>query len=306
MDDPFTHRARIYRRLLEACPPLALPPAWDQVDLNADARTLPLDLPAVMAQLATEFSPAELIDSGVASRGYDGTLVHTAAFEAENCILLALRREPHAAPYDIIVPSGCLSSPTTLPALSLADDYHFRATAGRWDFVLVVSSLIELVLLRALGLAASLAVGLDNCRPGELEQCLRLLRCPPNASDQASEAPGRSSTEFDPSPSSLPHPQTPTNTAVSNPIPVCIEVIFVGWQLDSLEPGEPIAMEMIRDNLYLVGSSLDVELLGIDVWSPSGGEIAQLRRVISTRSRKRIADKFVQMPVEAMLELPGR
>ena len=165
----------------------------------------------------------------------------------------------------------------------------------------MVSSLVELVLLRGLGLPASLAIGFDNCGPGELEQCMRQLRWPPpNATKQASEAPGRSSTEFDPSPSSLPYPQTPPNTARSNPEPVNLsrnpglDVIFVGWQLDSLEPGEPIAMEMIRDNLYLLESSHKVDLIGIDLWSPSPKRSRSCSVSFRPAIRNAIAGKIVQ------------
>lgn len=166
----------IYSRLKELARPYQLPAPWNEYPADADSCCLP-DPAAALAKLRSEFSEADLLASGVACQA-EGELVPNPMLMDGQRGLIVLRNQEGQA-FDVMLEQGCLSgSPPMLRThLDQRTEHALRARddpeMSYWLFVCF--HIVDVILLRALGLAATLACRMDNFNCFGLKRLLRLV-----------------------------------------------------------------------------------------------------------------------------------
>jgi hypothetical protein len=111
--------------------------------------------------LAGKFSPDQLIQAGIAKR-HPLELLPSDALKCPGSPLVFLRPEPNEEPVEVLTSSGALSG-CRLPLIaSLSERRTLDALDTHLGDLLLASSIEDMVVLRTLGLPASLACGLDT------------------------------------------------------------------------------------------------------------------------------------------------
>jgi hypothetical protein len=179
---------RIYQMLFELCPAYGLPRPWAAIRADADVRACPEDPSAMLAHLASHFDAEDLISAGVAERAGMGAPNEGALVPAPpltpGAPLIFLRYSPNQAPIEILTAAGGLSG-WHLPVIASLDDHHTIAAIemrrtieiqtglGAGDpFLLAACTIEDVVVLRALGLPATLAIGMDTINRNRLRQLM--------------------------------------------------------------------------------------------------------------------------------------
>jgi len=152
----------VYTRLLDLCPPFALPPSWAFLTPDSDCRQTPASGPKVLAALEREFGPELLRQAGVTVELPSGAAVLSPMLAAAGRGLLALRDREHS-PFGIVTPDGSLSR--QVPLFAFCKDRRTRQAARRFEQrIFAVPALADVVLFRSLGLAAAPMTALDRLR----------------------------------------------------------------------------------------------------------------------------------------------
>jgi hypothetical protein len=153
--------APIYEQLLTHCSPLRFPPPWDFFQAPEHCRGPVADPAAALADLRAGFNEATLRAAKVLSPSPENGLRLSPLFAGPGAALIALR-DPRDGPLrGLLTARGCLPK-HQLPTDIVQKD-HWTREALRVTGVLFASPDIqEVALLQALGLPATLSLGLDR------------------------------------------------------------------------------------------------------------------------------------------------
>lgn len=151
-----------YDRVLPYCEryqivgPLSFLPADDNVLCG------PRDPEAMWTALKAEFSEEYLTGAGIACRAEDGSLMLAPELSGPDRILVALRISERGHVFDLLTEAGCLSK-RQRPVFAVCGDWFAdQPQLLEQRDVLVAFTLMDLVIIRALGLRATIASGLED------------------------------------------------------------------------------------------------------------------------------------------------
>lgn len=156
----------VYRALRRRCHPSCLPGPWESLSAaERSCRRCPDDLQLTVSELAKEFPPKVLVQSGVAITSADGQLQPSPLLVPSAWLVFLQTR--HGPTFDVLTPAGCLSG--NLPLLSAWGDGWTQQARERWGgIILAADALDDVVVLRTLGFAAASVAGLADLRPDAL------------------------------------------------------------------------------------------------------------------------------------------
>lgn len=160
--------APIYEQILAHCPPLSFPPPWDFLPAPTHCRGPVTNPTAVLAELRARYDEATLHAAEVVCTTADGLRL-APLFAGPDAALIALRERPEGPLLALLTARGCL--PRNLLSINAVQQDHWTREALRVHGVLYATPAIhEVVLLQALGLAATLSLGLERLTVSGLAQ----------------------------------------------------------------------------------------------------------------------------------------
>ena len=115
---------------------------------------------AAIAALRQTNGDAELLQSGLATPGAGGELGLAEALEQLDGKILPLRHKPQAAPYELLCDEGALSG--HLPLAAALADHAIVSALAQHELLFLCFSLCDMAALRAVGLPAAPALGLES------------------------------------------------------------------------------------------------------------------------------------------------
>jgi len=212
----------------------------------------------VLGMLERVFGQQALFDAGLAVLNWP-----TPSWSRPGTPLVALRREPTAAPFDIVGDWGTLRG-DTLPVLAaLGDGETLHALADLNGSLLVAPDIDDMIILRSLGLPATTASGLTNLNAEQLRRmqtafgwkpcCHRNL--PPSVVPDRPPTPTDGESQDDDG-------ETEPEAAADGPsleTLVCAlgaahpELILVGFQLGQLSVEPPPGLAQVVESLASLG-----------------------------------------------------
>ena len=160
---------QIYADFLLHCLPNLLPPGWRRFAKNVDVWAPPNDENSTLAALREKHSDKDLIRSGVASRDEKNNLaLNPIFFGLVDNRILPLRAIPQCNPFDLLTEEGTSSG--QLPIYASAHDHHVGKGITKRGILCVTFSMLDLTSLRAVGMPATLAFGLEQINRHSLKE----------------------------------------------------------------------------------------------------------------------------------------
>jgi hypothetical protein len=300
-------KEQIYSRFLEHCEPALLPGPWSDLTNKHGVVRAPRFPTATLAQLAGEFPEAHLLASGVAKSDEDGGLLPSDGWShgAED-LILPLRVSDAAPPFDLLTGSGLISA-CGLALIAVLNDSSTKNAIAENDYLCLAANMLDLMVLRSLGLAAALPSGLDRldyaqmlelCQAFEWRmpdfgrQTLR-LDIPTQLPDQprdpseevrelgddeapqaAADPPAAASSESLRQDAAEHEVREQEEERVEEPIiPV---LVAVDWSPAQLSLEQPPIWSRIRESLGMYASQLEIAI-HIDQWRPAEEQLSRFR-----------------------------
>jgi hypothetical protein len=180
-------RSEIYHKVFERCAAFALPAPWDFLVPDPDCRGPIPDPDATLAALQNEFTDDQLVDARVIERLPENRVRLSPVLVYPTGGVVALRDEPGRKPFELLTCAGALSG-RDLPVFASMRDARTKDLAtgnARCNALYVTCEIREVALLRSVGLAASMASGLDE---RSLETFRRLSQTPEFSLTEPSKA----------------------------------------------------------------------------------------------------------------------
>jgi len=270
--------APIYDWLFANCPAAMLPAPWN--NLATDARLCPADAAHLLSESGESFSAQDLMSTGVACSGANGQLMPAPALADPQGRLGFLRAEPNGAINNVLTKDGCLAA-CQLPTLASLQDARTRKAVAKQDNQLVVAfDLGDLLVLRACGMAATLATGLDRITYPDLEKLVKSLRWP------CPREPWKCPT-------------------LKRRKPKPIELVLLGWSPTSMTVGVPDGVADIHAHFKKICEVLRWDFLDqICLWQPDAELLERLRFLLSWGAN-RIHETLAEDLDEKRVDLPG-
>ncbi|MCA9114034.1 MAG: hypothetical protein KDA79_03045 [Planctomycetaceae bacterium] len=241
--------AEVYQRLLEHCEEYECNPPWPFRDPHAFRG--PVDAGGTLVALQSEFSLNALEQSGVVvfDRSGSGEPVLNPAVVGRDAVLVALRGSEGAPPFELLTAAGNLSG-TSLPVEAVLDDEPTSRMLLEFNDNLCVGfTIADVAALRAAGVPATLATGLDDLS-GHV-----LRRVGPRFGLEVITA--------DTSVAPMPERQ--------------LQMVLVGWSPAEPSLDQPTGLGAVREHFTLLDRHLGVSVVEhVAAWHPSAEELQAL------------------------------
>jgi hypothetical protein len=239
-----------YECFLAGCAPLRWPPPWDFLGPDPDCFAPVGDAGAALARLRAGFGDRLLRQAGLLEAGPTGAPRLGAALCDPGGAVVALRRGPGQAPFDLLTAQGCASG-ARLPALAALEDARALDGLRAGRPLLAGPAVAEVALLRALGFPATLTAGLDRADLGQLRALAAAFGAAADGAGQ--DAP----------------PSTPPGARLA----------LLGWAPMTLRVESPAALAPAAARLSAACEHLGLELYRAYVWQP----VAESLEALSVR-----------------------
>jgi hypothetical protein len=303
----------ILQQLLRHCQ-RASPMLLGFLEVDEDVWECPSDPEQVVSSLTEEFSAEELLASGVVEVHEDGSVKLTASLSGDGRRFIALRDATTGEPFELLARDGCIS-PSALAVFEILRDGHTQRCLARGNSDLFVAfDMEDLVMCRACGLAATLAVGLDELPLEDVDRFGKSFGLHVFKSDRVEP---REETESEHGDQVDCHPDdtmcrfAQTTTDRGRPVesygaphaavqpssdlaaPTGIELVFLAWKPSELSDAMPCQLKVVVDYLQQLNRFMDVDLYGLGVWEANEETIERLRFIADRRSAAVFREAFL-------------
>ncbi len=225
-------------------------------------------------------APQPCLESGLVIQGEDETLSFTPMFSQLSCEILPLRASPQGDPFDLLTDAGTVSG--RLPLSVAHQDYHVFQQICELGLLFVTTSLADLLSLRAVGLPAGLAKGLENITGHALAKLRNAWGAAepgpatPAGDDEATPPPSLADTQEDGAPQ--PQPEEPSGPASLTPSALINppRLILVGWSPSRLGCQSPGHLDWVISTIMAIAHYLGVDLDEVLVWRPTPQETQRI------------------------------
>ena len=254
---------------------------------------------AVLADLSANYSADRLVESGVADRTADGALIIAPALSDPEGMFIALREPESGRIVELLTEFGCLSG-ADLPVFSVMADRFTRVAAGHHAGDLFLAhSLSDVVMLRALDCAATLAQGLDVLDLRQAQRLFESLRLQQrqsnrdveqtqqtgsadwNEDDDEEEEDDDDDDDEDEQVDSDPNATDSQNVVAGSSGEPCIpaiewKLILVGWSPSMLEKLVPPTIATVAQHLEALEMRSGLVCTEMYLWLPNVGAVEGL------------------------------
>ena len=296
-------QAAIIERFLGHCH-RATPVMLDFIEVDEDVWSCPSKTEEVLGALTNEFSAEDLIESGIAVHG-DDQAVTLAPPLTGGGLCLVLRDAVTGRPYELLTDAGCLWE-GALPIFEVLRDARTQQllSQGRRELI-VAFDLEHVVMLRACGLPATQAAGLDQLPLEQVDRFCEVFELTGFGRDRL--GPRRNPREQHNSDSEcgpddpvlrmmrsvindhdLSARQTATGPAsrlaTAQETPVGAQFVFLGWTPLELSSASPPHLPAVVDHFRQLQRFMEVELDEIGLWEVEQETVERLRFIAERRS----------------------
>jgi len=153
-------QSRIYQTIFDHCVACRLTGGWAEVSVDADCRIVPQCAADLLANLVERFSESDLIEAGVVAMENNEWILMPALANS-NSPIIALRKSPETDPIDLLTSVGLVSR-RDLPVIAVLEDYRTRQLASLDCRIFLTSNIGDMILLRGLGFASTIATGISQ------------------------------------------------------------------------------------------------------------------------------------------------
>jgi hypothetical protein len=300
-------QANIIERLLEPCERPTYQP-FGFLHVDEDVWKCPADPTQVAAALAAEFTAEQLAASGIVIVGDDGS-ANLAAGLAAGELLIVLRDVRSGEAYDVLTREGT-QVPGTLPVFEILRDRYTQQCQQQesldqapWKLI-VAFDMEHAVLLRACGLPATLASGLEHLPLEGIDRFCETFGLDLAWSDRAAM---RDELLKQGAASEL-HPDDPVRRVVLDAerdggptvpnTPPTEEILpragslgenelqlaFLAWTPLELSSAMPCGLKVVVDYFHQLKQFMAVELFDLKLWMIEENTIERLRFIADRRS----------------------
>jgi hypothetical protein len=274
---------QIYQELYAVCPPYPLPGPWAALKGDPAVRAAPPDLGTWLDQMSKKFAAADLVATGVAEAASNGGLKLSARLEGAGKPLVFLYPGFGDGPSAVLAAQGMLDR-RRFPVTAAFSDVATRRAVTSADQLLIAFSMDDVAVLRAMGLPATFAWGMDRLSP------TAMFRLCESCSWESS-----SPWLFPPS-GPPPRPGEPcmSDSPDHRSAPESLKLTFVGWSIAEMRRLEPTQLKPVIAHLGEIEEHLDLKNMGIGVWSPSPRSLERLRFHLRIRVHERTTREILQ------------
>jgi hypothetical protein len=142
---------------------------WEFLPTHDDVRCLPGDPAGMLTSLREKYSEEVLLEAGVAQID-EGVLRVRAKLNAPGEVAVVVRDRQHGTVIDILTESGSVFDEDLPVFTASASEQLLLMPDYEHHEVLAAFSIKDLAVLRACGIPATLAVGLDSLHPADLDR----------------------------------------------------------------------------------------------------------------------------------------
>jgi len=297
----------ILERLLDCCDSYEITGPWGFLTGDANCRGCLRDGPATLELLVREYSEESLVSAGVARREADGSLCLVDSLVAAPGGLVALRDTPNQPPDEILLGSGCLSG-RALPITAIERDHYTAAllqrVRGPGKLLFVPCGIDDLVLLRALKLPATLAVGLDQVKGDQLDQLCSRYGWNSSVSNPLAET--SACRGFNDEESEQPRIRALSASLMgtggaNDGAPLVL--VLVGFSLARLKAEEPRGLAGVTGHLARIERYLELDLSRVCVWKPSHEDLERLRFLVGMSDARAIRRAVIDSVMDSSYSL---
>jgi hypothetical protein len=268
--DPVITAQQIYQELYAVCPLYLLPGPWAGLKGDPAVRAVPPGLATWLEQVSTKFAAADLLAAGIAEADNNGGLKLSTRLESPGKPLVFLYPGFGDGPSAVLTSRGMLGG-RRFPVTAAFNDVATRRALSSAKELLIAFSLEDVAVLRAIGLPATVAFGMERlsssrtamlrlCENCSWESCSPWLfppsDPPPGGPQPAPElsSPGEPRTRY-----------SPDHGAPSESLPL----ILVGWSVAEVRHTEPTQLKPVLAQLGELEKHLDIKNMDIGIWNPS-------------------------------------
>ena len=274
------------------------------LEVDEEVYVCPLEPAEVVRALNEDFSIEDLVDSGILVAA-EGEAVALAPALTGTASFVVMRDAVTHQPYELLTRKGCLFA-EALPVFEILRDGRTQDLIedGTGD-LFVAFDLEQVVMLRACGLPATLAQGLDDLPLEYVEQFCESFAVTRSRSDRLVS---REEIEDEHRSQSECHPEdpirrmmrdrmnddvggagqaadcdAPSSTDVSAS-PISARLVFLGWTPMEISNAVPLQLKAIVDHLHQLQRFMGVELYDIGLWEVNEETIERLRFIAKRNS----------------------
>ena len=302
---------QIYQAFLGHCSPYEADEPWSRLQAEVDLWRSPSNVLEVMDSLEDNYSEEDLLASRLAIKGKQGWLVLNPILKGALNLIVPLRPQPNAPPFDLLFQDGTLSG--KLPVCAALQDGSLRNAIEKTGALLVVFSMEDLAVLRLAGIPATIATGLEYLASKQLDEFCKSygLRksmnpaapCPAVVAPDETEAESMSPTGVSldqeavtPSPSSI---------AGDADSPPCqpVRLVFVNWTPSTLEGESPQAVEHLRSRFRQLERYVGLPLDDMFLWTPTKGDIERVEFCLAKATCEDVQAALLESMDERRVEI---
>jgi hypothetical protein len=274
------------------------------LEADEEVYSCPLEAAEVVSSLTEDFSIEDLLDSGILAAAEDEAVALAPALTGIASFVVMRDAVTHQ-PYELLTREGCLSG-EALPVFEILRDGRTQHLMENGTGELFVTfDLEQVVMLRACGLPATLAVRLDDLPLEHVDRFCESFGVTCSRSDrivsrEEIEDEQRSQSEY--------HPEDPIrrmmrdrmngdggdagkaancsapSSAEGSAIPIKAQLVFVGWTPVEISNAVPLRLKPVVDHLYQLQRFMGVELHDIGLWEVNDETIERLRFIAERSS----------------------
>lgn len=291
-------KPQLLQRVLEHSNPSAHRPLGF-LEGDPEVYELATDPAPFLKSLEDDFAAEDLLQSGLARQTSEGSLHLTDALHRGQPFLV-LREAEGGLPYEFLTPTGCLA-PKSLPVFEILKDAwtRQRLAEGEEGDLFVAFDFEDVLLLRACGLPATLAHGLENLPLEDLGRFHEAfgvfsfyaegLTAKNHDPDEQNDPSG--SHPADPF---RPRPESSSSSSQSIDYPDA-QLVILGWTPSKLSEAMPRQLKTLADSFHELSEHLGLDLCELGLWTVSEKNLQRLQFI----ARRENAEFFQEALREA-------
>ena len=280
---------------LTCCRPYRFDPPLDFVTAAPLSFLGPADPAAAFESISERYSPAELVERGIAvySDGDERVRLRPELNKANIPLFWLQFADPNALP--VLATNSCCIGRSEWPFFAVMEDDQTLQRFGRTDNQLLLTACLEdAILLQSLGLAAAPLSGLGELVDADLKRLEEVFGVACEAGSRADDQ----STNTPPGPS-----PSPAQAAVSGepgPPGGTVEVaetcglVIVDWKPSALSLDSPAELGAASRHLSDLEKFRELDLTDVAVWTPSPGRFEAIQFAVDRRDVGWLSDAFTK------------
>ena len=168
---PFNNiRSEICEAIAVKCAPYKFCEAWAFLPIHADICRLPSDPPSLLSALREQFSDETLTKAGVSQINVDGKLQFRTMLNAPGKLLVIIRANQTGPVIDMYTDEGSVFEEDLPIYTAPTSESSMLGLESEQHEILVAFSIEDVAVLRACGIPATLATGLDHLHPAKVDR----------------------------------------------------------------------------------------------------------------------------------------